>query len=86
MQNDFIFFSKIIAFFTLICGCMYSCAHAADKLAAAAETTGGCTRDMPAYNKPWIDAGLTPCDWAGYECVNFNDCLKCNVAVANCEI
>lgn len=86
MQSDFIFFSKVIVFFVLICGCVYSCASAMDKVAAATEAASGCAQDMPGYNKPWIGAGLTPCDWAGYECTDFNDCLKCNVAVANCEI
>ena len=45
-----------------------------------------CTPDMPAARKPWIASGQTPCDWAGYTCTDSKDCIKCNVAVANCEI
>lgn len=83
MQDGFILFTKTIAFFILMCCCIYSCAYGTDKAAAASI---GCTPDLPGYNKPWIEDGLTPCDWAGYECSSFDDCLKCNVAVANCEI
>lgn len=50
--------------------------------AASAE----CTPDMPAYKKPWIKSGQTACDWAGYTCKNFQECLECNNSVANCEI
>lgn len=45
-----------------------------------------CTPDMPAARKPWIASGQTPCDWAGYTCTDSDNCIKCSVAVANCEI
>ena len=45
-----------------------------------------CTPDMPGYYKEWIAEGLTPCDWAGYECTDYENCMLCNALVIECAI
>lgn len=83
MQNDFILGLKILSFI-ILCGVVfYSCTVGIDR-AVAVDTY--CTPDLPGYYKPWIDAGLTPCDWAGYECTTFENCMECNNLVATCQI
>ena len=84
MKNDFIIsIGKLVAMVILVCACMYSCAQGLDRAAAA---SAKCTPDMPAYRKPWVATGQTPCDWAGYECTPYENCQKCNVLVSTCRI
>lgn len=45
-----------------------------------------CTKDMPAYNKPWLETDETPCTWAGYECDTDADCERCDILVETCRL
>lgn len=45
-----------------------------------------CTPDLPGYDKPWLLEHTRPCEWAGYECYNALDCLKCDILVTHCAI
>ena len=76
---------KICLGWLLAFAILYSCTVSLDKTAQA-QTMDYCTPEMPAYYKPWIVTGQTPCDWAGYTCNSFEDCNQCNVLVSTCHI